>query len=159
MAKLGRSSSRNAERSSVWSCYGRSYACFHYPTSNWFLVPVANAGRTPRASPAASNQSVMKQCGAQWQAAKAAGTTDGATWSQFLKACRAQLATTTSAPAQGGFAPRRPLLPPAPTIGFTLSVAAAGNSNRWEYRVDCRRICIATGSSVSLSRINCRLGQ
>src|ERR1700727_2247412 len=29
-------------------------------------------------------ESVMKQCGEQWQAAKAAGTTSGATWPQFL---------------------------------------------------------------------------
>jgi hypothetical protein len=33
---------------------------------------------------AANAQSVMKQCGEQWQAAKAAGTTSGATWPQFL---------------------------------------------------------------------------
>jgi hypothetical protein len=65
----------------------------------------------PATSTAAGNQSVMKQCGAQWQAAKAAGTTSGATWPQFLKACRVQLASTTSAPSQGGFAPA----PVAPT--------------------------------------------
>ena len=47
----------------------------------------------------------------------------------------------------------------ADTIGFTVSVAAASSSTRWERRVDCRRICVAAGSSVSLSRINCRLGQ
>ena len=29
-----------------WSCYSRSYACSHHPASNWFLVPVANAGRS-----------------------------------------------------------------------------------------------------------------
>jgi hypothetical protein len=32
----------------------------------------------------ANAQSVMKQCGEQWQAAKAAGTTNGETWPQFL---------------------------------------------------------------------------
>ena len=32
-----------------------------------------------------ATKSVMKQCGAQWQSAKAAGTTNGATWPQFLK--------------------------------------------------------------------------
>ncbi len=31
----------------------------------------------------ANAESVMKQCGAQWQAAKAAGTTNGQTWPQF----------------------------------------------------------------------------
>jgi hypothetical protein len=111
----------------------------------------------PAASTATSNQSVMKQCGAQWQAAKAAGTTSGATWPQFLKACRAQLASTTSAPPQGGFASSCAFVR-ADTTGFTLSVAAASSSTRWERRVDCRRIFVAAGSSVSLSRINCRLG-
>ena len=72
-------------------------------------------------SPAASNQSVMKQCGAQWQAAKAAGTASGATWPQFLKACRVQLASTTSAPPQGGFAPATPATAPAPSPAPTQS--------------------------------------
>jgi hypothetical protein len=73
------------------------------------------------ASTATSNQSVMKQCGAQWQAAKAAGTTSGATWPQFLKACRAQLASTTSAPPQGGFAPATPAPAPASSPAPTQS--------------------------------------
>jgi hypothetical protein len=53
-------------------------------------------------STGANAQSVMKQCGDQWQAAKQAGTTNGETWPQFLKDCRTRLASTTSAPAQGG---------------------------------------------------------
>src|SRR3984885_1584309 len=76
----------------------------------------------PTASTAAGNQSVMKQCGAQWQAGKAAGTTGGATWPQFLKSCRAQLASTTSAPPQGGFMPApAPAPAPAPTPAPTQS--------------------------------------
>jgi hypothetical protein len=61
-------------------------------------------------------QSVMKQCGAQWQAAKQAGTTNGQTWPQFLKDCRARLASTTSAapPAPAPVAPA----PAAPTTGY-----------------------------------------
>jgi hypothetical protein len=43
-----------------------------------------------------SAQSVMKQCGEQWQAAKQAGTTNGETWPQFLKDCRTRLASTSS---------------------------------------------------------------
>jgi hypothetical protein len=118
------------------------------------------AAPAPAASPAASNQSVMKQCGAQWQAAKAAGTTSGATWPQFLKACRVQLASTTSAPICASNASDSSCaFARADTIGFTVSVAAASSSTRWEHRLDCRRICVAAGSSVSLSRINCRLGQ
>jgi hypothetical protein len=76
----------------------------------------------PMASTAAGNQSDMKQCGAQWQAAKAAGTTSGATWPQFLKSCRAQLASTTSAPPQGGFMPApAPAPAPAPSPAPTQS--------------------------------------
>ena len=45
------------------------------------------------------------------------------------------------------------------SIGFPVSVAAASNSARWRHRIDRRRICVGAGSSVSLSRINCRLGQ
>jgi hypothetical protein len=75
----------------------------------------ASSAPAPVAPTATGNQSVMKQCGAQWQAAKAAGTTSGATWPQFLKACRTQLASTTSAPPQGGFAPAAPAPAPAPS--------------------------------------------
>jgi hypothetical protein len=74
---------------------------------------------SPQPATTGGSQSVMKQCGAQWQAAKAAGTTVGATWPQFLKACRAQLASTTSAP-QGGFAPAAPAPSPAPTQSGSL---------------------------------------
>ncbi len=70
----------------------------------------------------ANAQSVMKQCGAQWQAAKQAGTPNGQTWPQFLKDCRARLASTTSAPPQGGFAPAAPTpvapAPAAPATGY-----------------------------------------
>jgi hypothetical protein len=68
---------------------------------------------------AADAQSVMKQCGEQWQTAKQAGTTNGETWAQFLKQCREHMTTAGgmgggAAPAsQGGFAPAAPA--PAPT--------------------------------------------
>jgi hypothetical protein len=83
------------------------------------------AAPTPTAAPsnAVGNQSVMKQCGAQWQSAKAAGTTNVATWPQFLKDCRVRLASTTSAPPQGGFAPAAPApapASPAPTQSGSL---------------------------------------
>jgi hypothetical protein len=54
---------------------------------------------------AANAESVMKVCGDQWKAAKAAGTTNGETWPQFLAQCRTQQtgaaapAPTTDAPA------------------------------------------------------------
>ena len=49
------------------------------PTS----APASNAG-----APSAG-QSVMRQCASQWKEAKAAGTTGGQTWPQFLAQCRA----------------------------------------------------------------------
>ena len=64
-------------------------------------------------------ESVMKMCGEQWQAAKAAGTTNGETWPQFLAQCRAQqkagaaTAAPTVAPAPAA---------PAPTIGQAPAV-------------------------------------
>ena len=47
----------------------------------------------------------------------------------------------------------------ADAIGFTVSVAAASSSAGWGRRVNRRRICVGAGSSGSLSRINCGLGQ
>ena len=47
----------------------------------------------------------------------------------------------------------------ADAIGFTVSVAAASSSAGWGRRVDRRRISVGAGSSISLSGINCRLGQ
>jgi hypothetical protein len=53
----------------------------------------------------ANAQSVMRLCASQWKNAKAAGTTGGATWPQFLAQCRAR---------QGGPAPSSATLAPAP---------------------------------------------
>ncbi|MFZ1964585.1 MAG: hypothetical protein WAU78_14165, partial [Roseiarcus sp.] len=54
------------------------------------------------ANGAASAESVMKQCGDEWKAVKAAGTTNGQTWQDFLKTCKAQkegAAAPAAAPA------------------------------------------------------------
>jgi hypothetical protein len=40
------------------------------------------------ASPVLAQQAVMKECGAKWQAAKAANQTGNQTWPQFLSKCR-----------------------------------------------------------------------
>jgi pyruvate/2-oxoglutarate dehydrogenase complex dihydrolipoamide acyltransferase (E2) component len=61
----------------------------------------------------ANAESVMKQCGDQWQAAKAAGTTNGQTWPQFLSQCRAQLKTGAVAPSSAAV-PAAPASAPAP---------------------------------------------
>ncbi len=71
---------------------------------------IALGGSTAKA------ESVMKQCGDQWQAAKAAGTTNGQTWPQFLSQCRAQLKTGVAAPpSAAGPAPAAPAPAPAAT--------------------------------------------
>jgi hypothetical protein len=75
------------------------------------------AGSTP-----GDAQSVMKQCGDQWQAAKAAGTTNGQTWPQFLSQCRTQLKAGTAAPAPAQAAP------PAPPSPSTAQVPMAGKT-------------------------------
>lgn len=62
----------------------------------------------------ANAESVMKECGADWQAAKTAGTTNGQTWQEFLKACRVQHQGGAQAPATQA-APAAPTPAPAPT--------------------------------------------
>jgi len=87
----------------------------------------ATDASSPRLQP--ETQDVIKQCGAQWQAAEAAGTT-GATWSQFLKACPAQFASTTSTPSQGGFAPAPAA--PAPTPAPSSAPTQSGSLFPWQ---------------------------
>ncbi len=69
----------------------------------------------------ANAQSVMKVCGDQWKAAKAAGTTNGETWPQFLAQCRAQQ-SGGAAPAPSTYAPTvSPAQAPAAGGGMTTS--------------------------------------
>ncbi len=67
------------------------------------LAAMALAGAFGLAATAANAESVMKECGADWKAAKAAGTTNGQTWNEFLKTCEAQkkAAAPAAAPAAG----------------------------------------------------------
>ena len=60
-------------------------------------APASNVGGTT------AGQSVMRQCASQWKDAKAAGTTGGQTWPQFLAQCRSS--RSASASPSGGFAP------------------------------------------------------
>ena len=115
-----------------WSCDSRSHAGCR-AVSGWLLFPwqqPASPTPAPTVSAATRNQSVMKQCAAQWQAEKAAGTTGGATWPQFLKACRVQLASTTSARTQGGFAPAPAA--PAPAPASSPAPAQSGSLFPWQ---------------------------
>ncbi len=73
-----------------------------------FLVAAA-MGLT--ATGAARAESVMKECGAEWQAAKTANTTGGQSWQEFLKGCRTRHA---GAAAPAAPAPMAPAAAPAP---------------------------------------------
>src|SRR5271154_4608728 len=58
-------------------------------------------------------QSVMKQCGDEWKAAKANNATNGMTWQEFLKQCRTQK-ESSAAPAAAPVAAPAPAPAPAP---------------------------------------------
>jgi hypothetical protein len=58
-------------------------------------------------------QSVMQECGAQWKAAKANNATNGQTWPEFLKSCRAQKASAPAVAPMAAPAPA-PVAVPAP---------------------------------------------
>ena len=117
--------------------------------------------------PSTGNQSVMKQCGAQWwQAAKAKSmeqtgdrrnlatvpeSLPGAARLNDKRSAAGRIyASATSSTGSRAF---------ASTDSIVSSRQRPSNSARWKRRTDRRWICPGPGSSVSLSRINCRLGQ
>ena len=53
------------------------------------------------ATPALAQDATMKICGEKWQAAKAAGSTGGATWPKYLADCRAGQASSQDLSAKG----------------------------------------------------------
>ena len=59
---------------------------------------------------ALAQANVLKECGSQYQAAKAANQLNGQSWQEYLKACRARIAEPAAAPA----ATPAPEPPPAP---------------------------------------------
>jgi hypothetical protein len=70
-------------------------------------APASNVGAP------SGGQSVMRLCASRWKEAKAAGTTGGLSWPQFLSQCRARQTSTAS--SSGGFAPASAPAPaPAP---------------------------------------------
>ena len=87
---------------------------------------------------AAHAQSIMKECGAEWKAAKANNTTNGMTWQQYLAQCRAQKAAAPAAapapapapvPAQASLpkpapAPTKPAARPTGAGEFTTDAEA-----------------------------------
>ena len=80
----------------------------------------AAAPSAPAAAPAEAHVSVQKECGAEYQAAKAAGSLSGQTWQQFLQACRAR-----HAPAPAAAAPTAPAAPAVAAPAATPAPAPA----------------------------------
>jgi hypothetical protein len=70
----------------------------------------------PAAAPAEAHVSVQKECGAEYQAAKAAGSLGGQTWQQFLQACRARHGAAPAAAA--------PAAPAAPAVAAPAATPA-----------------------------------
>jgi hypothetical protein len=87
----------------------------------------------------AQAQNVMKACGVEYQAAKAAKTLDGKNWQTFLADCRtrhaaatpaATPATTPAAPAAAQAAPPAAAPPAASTAPAPKSAAAPATGGR-----------------------------
>jgi hypothetical protein len=79
------------------------------------------------AAPALAQDATMKVCGEKWQAAKAAGSTGGATWPKFLADCRAGQASGPDVPTTGAPVPAPVAQLPAaspPARGETVSKPA-----------------------------------
>jgi hypothetical protein len=73
---------------------------------------------------AKAQQNVLKECGSQYQAAKAANELKGQSWQDFLKACRARLAEPKAEePAPAAAAPT-PAPAPAPAPAPTTAAPA-----------------------------------
>jgi len=72
---------------------------------------------------ALAQANVLKECGSQYQAAKAANQLNGQSWQEYLKACRARIAEPTAAPAAPAPAPAP--MTAAPTAAPTKPAAAA----------------------------------
>ena len=80
------------------------------------------------ATGAAQAQSVMKQCGDEWKAAKANNTTNGMTWPQFLSQCRTQkegAAAPAAAPSPAPAPAGAPAPAPAPAAAPATAPAPA----------------------------------
>ena len=105
---------------------------------------------------AAQAQSVMKQCGDDWKAAKENNTTNGMKWPEFLKQCRVQ--KEASAPAAAPAAAPAPA-PPSRT-GSRADLSAEAEARASRRSPDGRRpIQLGGRSQGPLPRRRRRLGQ
>jgi hypothetical protein len=104
-------------------------------------------------STAADAQSVMKLCGDQWKAAKAAGTTNGETWPQFLAQCRAQH-------SGGGAAPAAPApAPPGPTYGQGQAGGVGMTTRQCDEEYEANKAAIKTSGQTKRAFVAaCRAG-
>ena len=136
-----------------------SFACSPHPASNGLLIPVANAGRSCLSSDSLDGRWQPKHHETVWRAVASRkggwnnSRRDLAAVSEILPGGarlddKRSAAGRICASSAGSDA-----------IGFTVSVAAASSFTGWKRRVDWKRICVGAGSSVSLSGINCRVGQ
>ena len=99
----------------------------------------------------ANAESVMKQCGDQWQAAKAAGTTNGQTWPQFLSQCRAQLKTGVAEPSSAAA--------PAPAAPAPAPVATTKTAKECDAEYAANQAAIkASGQTKRTFVASCRAG-
>jgi hypothetical protein len=122
-----------------------------FATGAAIVLALAFAGST-----AADAQSVMKVCGDQWKASKAAGTTNGETWPQFLAQCRAQQkggeASTTPAAAPAPAAP-------APNFGPAATSAGVKTASQCNEEYAANKAAIrASGQTKRAFVAACRAG-
>jgi hypothetical protein len=149
-----------------WSCDSRSYACSRHRASNGLLIPVANAGRSYPSSDGLNGHRKPKRHETVWRAvaSRKGGWNNRrrnlATIPEILPgAARLDEKRSAAGRIYAGACSSTGSRAGADAIRLTVSVAAASNSAGRDRRVDRGRICVGAGSSISLSRINCRLGQ
>ena len=81
-------------------------------------------------------QSIMKQCGDDWKAAKANNTTNGMTWPEFLKQCRTE---KEGAAAPAALPPRARRAPAPLRAGPGANLSAEAEANPQAGSPDRRR--------------------
>ena len=102
------------------------------------MVAAVGAGFRDGVKSLGGGQSVMKLCASQWKDAKAAGTTGGLSWPQFLSQCRARQGSAAASPS-GGFRSRvRPQPRRPPPVRLSVPMVATVGS-RFGAGVECRR--------------------
>ena len=111
--------------------------------TNWkvaaALVAVLAGGGWLASSPARA-ESVMKECGAEWKAAKANNTTNGQTWTQYLAECKTRHASAEATPASAPAAAPSPTptMAPAPKPAAAAAPTGAGQfANEAEAKGRC----------------------